>query len=129
MTAHQSQSTEAPACGATPSTATRNRVCDLNDAFRTAGPAGGGHWMLTRGVQAAVPDFIAMAVGMVRSFEDFTGDNDPYGEHDFGSFNLAGQHLFWKIDCYDEALEFGSPDPADPSVTQRVLTIMLASEY
>ena len=37
--------------------------------------------------------------------------------------------VFWKIDAYDRTLEFGSDDPADPSVTRRVLTIMLASEY
>ena len=37
--------------------------------------------------------------------------------------------LFWKIDAYDRALEWGSPDPADPRVSRRVLTIMLASEY
>ncbi|HUB63143.1 MAG TPA: DUF3768 domain-containing protein [Methylocella sp.] len=49
--------------------------------------------------------------------------------HDFGSFELAGQRFFWKIDCYDKSLEFGSVDPADPENTTRVLTIMLAEEY
>jgi hypothetical protein len=55
--------------------------------------------------------------------------NDPHGEHDFGNFTLAGRKFFWKIDYYDAAMEFGSEDPADPSKTTRVLTIMLASEY
>jgi hypothetical protein len=36
---------------------------------------------------------------------------------------------FWKIDSYDRNTEFGSPDPADPDVTTRVLTIMRADEY
>lgn len=56
-------------------------------------------------------------------------DNDPHHEHDFGSFHVASYHVFWKIDTYDERMEFGSEDPADPTKTTRVMTIMLASEY
>jgi hypothetical protein len=59
----------------------------------------------------------------------FTNDNDPYGEHDFGAFDVDGARLFWKIDYYDRSLSGGSPDPTDPAVTCRVLTIMLAWEY
>jgi Protein of unknown function (DUF3768) len=55
--------------------------------------------------------------------------NDPHGEHDFGSFEYSGQTIFWKIDYYDMRLKWGSPDPADPAVTRRVLTILLAEEY
>ena len=64
-----------------------------------------------------------------RDVLDFTEDNDPHGEHDFGSFELAGRKFFWKIDYYDANMEFGSEDPADPAKTTRVLTIMLAEEY
>ena len=65
----------------------------------------------------------------VRTFETFNADNDPRGEHDFGNFEVVGRKLFFKIDYFDAAMEFGSKDPADPSNTTRVLTIMLASEY
>jgi hypothetical protein len=57
------------------------------------------------------------------------GINDPYEEHDFGAFDADGQRVFFKIDYYDESLSYHSPDPADPAVTKRVITIMLAEEY
>ncbi|CAN0590562.1 unnamed protein product [Laminaria digitata] len=63
------------------------------------------------------------------SFDVFTEDNDPHGEHDFGAFEVADQKIFWKIDYFDLALSGYSPDPANRDVTHRVLTIMLASEY
>jgi Protein of unknown function (DUF3768) len=62
-------------------------------------------------------------------FGDFTPDNDPYGEHDFGCFELGACKFMWKIDYYDQRCEFGSEDPSDPRRTTRVLTLMLASEY
>ncbi len=106
----------------------------LNDAFRTqhfaiAPLLAQDQLVITRGVADLGNDFIDRAVKAVRQFSDFTDDNDPYGEHDFGSFELDGIALFWKIDCYDQNLEYGSPDPADPAVTRRVLTILLAEEY
>jgi len=65
----------------------------------------------------------------VKEFSDFTDDNDPWGEHDFGSFEHDGQKFFFKLDYYDNNLEFGSEDPSDPVQTTRVLTVMLAEEY
>jgi hypothetical protein len=65
----------------------------------------------------------------VRGFAKFEPANDPYGEHDFGAVDVAGQKFFWKIDYYDSKMEFGSDDPADPAKTTRVLTIMRADEY
>ena len=104
-----------------------NRIRELNDAFRKT--LRGGRAMMTAGV-AELPDCVkAEAVVQVTSFSDFTPENDPYGDHDFGSFTLVGRKFFWKIDYYDLAMEFGSGDPADPSKTMPVLTIMLADEY
>ena len=103
-------------------------IRNLNDAMRRAGPSC-GRWMMTDGVVAEGPEFMLLAIRAVQAFAAFTPDNDPYGEHDFGAFDLAGQRLFWKIDYYDRDLRCGSENPADPGVTSRVLTIMLASEY
>lgn len=104
------------------------RIAELNDLCRTAmGVA--GKCVLTRGI-FMLPDADQSAIReKVETFADFTPDNDPHGEHDFGSFEHNGNKVFWKIDYYDKTLSFGSEDPADPKQTTRVLTIMLASEY
>jgi uncharacterized protein DUF3768 len=103
------------------------KIRALNDAFRTT--MTGGKVFMTAGVDALPSDVKAMVIRKVATFSEFTADNDPHGEHDFGSFTLAGRKFFWKIDYYDAAMQFGSEDPADPSKTTRVLTIMLAEEY
>lgn len=104
----------------------RPTIATQNDQFRRHPGSG---WMMTAGVQAKGPVFVIAAVSAVRAFDAFVADDDPHGEHDFGAFDLSGERLFWKIDCYDKDLAFGSPDPTDPSVTRRILTVMLASEY
>jgi Protein of unknown function (DUF3768) len=103
-----------------------NRIAELNDAFRTTFV--GGEVYLTRGVAAMATSQQAI-MERVRAFNDFSAENDPHGEHDFGSFEFSGEKIFWKIDCYDRDLKWGSPDPGDPSVTRRVLTILLAEEW
>jgi len=103
------------------------QVAALNDAFRRR-PAG-GLVMLTQGVLALDAVAQERLIEEVRGFDSFTPDNDPYGEHDFGAIDLSGEAFFWKIDTYDRSLTFASPDPADPSLTTRVLTIMRAEEW
>jgi hypothetical protein len=85
--------------------------------------------LITQGIAALPPLDQIGIVARVRAFEDFQEDNDPHGEHDFGSFAHGGETIFWKIDYYDADLEQGSEDPADPAATARVLTILLAEEW
>lgn len=109
---------------ATPS----QRIAELNDLCRTA-PGIAGRWFITPGIRALSEADQSAIREKVERFTDFTSDNDPHGEHDFGAFEHNGQKIFWKIDYYDLTMQRGSEDPADPKQTMRVLTILLAEEY
>jgi hypothetical protein len=102
-------------------------ISDLNDAFRTT--LATGQICFTDETAAMGPEFMAAVLAAVRSFDAFTIENDPYGEHDFGCLIIGEEKVFWKIDYYDLTLCNGSKDPADPAQTARVLTTMLAHEY
>ena len=104
-----------------------NSIASLNDAFRNT--LAGGKVLLTRGVDALAIAEKTQLLTAVMTFSTFTGDNDPWGEHDFGSIDQNGTRYFWKIDYYNPTGETGSEDPADPSKTLRVLTLMRADEY
>jgi hypothetical protein len=97
------------------------KIAQLNDEFRRSGQG----IVLTHGVQA-LPDVPGL-ITAVQAFDRFTPENDPYGEHDFGSIVWGAEKTFWKINYYDQALEYGL-DPLSPDC-RRVLTVMLASEY
>ena len=99
----------------------------MNDAFRISGA--GGILGVTPGIKALGEIALALIVDDIRFRAEFSVENDPHGEHDFGVVLHVGQRIFWKIDYYDVDLRFGSPDPADPAVTTRVLTVLLAEEY
>jgi hypothetical protein len=103
------------------------RIRALNDELRKH--LIGGLEMITPGVAALGQEAVERIVKTVAVFGDFCEANDPYGEHDFGAFELDGQRLFFKIDYYDTNLTYASPDPSNPGVTERVITIMLADEY
>lgn len=105
----------------------RERIRALNDAFRTT--FRGGRVCMSAGIASLPDDVRAEIIDKVRTFIAFTEDNDPREEHDFGIVEVAGHRVFWKIDYYDAACEYGSEDPADASQTTRVLTIFFANEY
>jgi len=101
---------------------TAERIRELNDAFRRS--LSGGKVMMTSGVAALSIVTKSKVLDRVRTFDAFTADNDPHGEHDFGAFEVAGHKFFFKVDLYEEPGVKGT----EP-LTTRVLTIMLADEY
>ena len=103
------------------------RIVELNDLLRTGYV--GGKTLLTQGVNHLNDELKRKVLHAVQTFNDFTPDNDPYGEHDSAMVQVDGSKYYWKIDYYDNNLQYHSPDKSDPNVTQRVLTIMLAEEY
>lgn len=103
------------------------RIRELNDLLRTSWIT--GQVLSTRGITALPVDVQSRIFEQIQTFDAFTEDNDPHGEHDFGALTVDGHKVFWKIDYYAPDMMHGSPNPSDPLVTQRVLTIMLAEEY
>jgi hypothetical protein len=96
----------------------------LNDELRqnfTTGTA-----LMTAGIAALGGDTVARIVKTIAVYDDFCHANDPYEEHDFGSFEVDGHIIFFKIDLYEEP---NVKDPNGEPVVNRVMTIMLAEEY
>lgn len=119
-------------------------IAALNDlARRTMGVT--CRTVVTQGIAALDANEQIRIFKLIESFEDFTPDNDPRGEHDAGFLyrDVTSQwhtrwtedetrpalSVMWKIDYYDRELEFGSAEPWNPDATTRVLTILLANEY
>lgn len=105
----------------------RENIRKLNDELRTR--LKGGAAVMTPGVAALGAEAVNRAIQAISHFKDFCEENDPHQEHDFGAIDIEGQKVFFKIDYYNSDLTSGSEDPSDASVTRRVMTVMLASEY
>lgn len=104
------------------------RIAYLNDQLRCR--LKGGQLAVTRGIfDLCGGIYVIEIVERVRAFNDFSADNDPYCERDFGTFDFLGHRINWKIDYYDLNMRYRSDDPADPALTSRLLTVMLAEEY
>jgi Protein of unknown function (DUF3768) len=106
---------------------TTDRIRMLNDELRRQ--LTGGRAVMTPGIAALGSEAVHRLIQTIAVFDDFCTANDPHSEHDFGAFEFDGTPVMFKIDYYDKDLSLHSPDPADPAVTERVITLMLAEEY
>ncbi len=69
------------------------KIRALNDRARQSFT--GCRVVITPGIQAM--DDMADVLDQVRWYDAFTPDNDPYGEHDFGSFRYGGEREYPKL--------------------------------
>ena len=105
----------------------RELVRALNDGFRRSFV--GGLALVSAGVEDLPAERKRAILAQVRAFAAFDEDDDPNGERDLGVVEDAGVRCLWKIDRYDREMESLSPDPADPALTTRVLSVTLVDEY
>ncbi|MEH6829834.1 MAG: DUF3768 domain-containing protein [Sulfitobacter sp.] len=113
-------------------------IAAQNDAFRKLACLGTpsdiaipGRMHVTRSLMEAEDGFMNEAIKATGDFGVFEPENDPDGCHDFGAVDVRGQKVFWKIDLYeaDSDFRYGAENPDNPSITIRVLTIMMASDW
>ena len=104
-----------------------NDIAKLNNDFRKSFI--GGEVLLSAGIAAMSSEDKANIVALVQNFDNFTPDNNPYSENDFGSFDYKGEKILWKIDYYDLNNQYHSENPANPDITNRILTIMTVFEW
>ena len=117
-----------------------SKVAAQNDAFRRCAclaipyspgdPVLRGRMVMTSNIGAMGPAFVQSCVDAIGRLDHFPEENDPDGYHDFGSVEVQGTAVWFKIDAYeDENMAFGSDAPDDPARTFRVLTILLPSDW
>jgi uncharacterized protein DUF3768 len=73
-----------------------DRIRALNDELRQH--LIGGTAVITPGIAALGWEALDRIVKTIAVYDDFCHANDPYGEHDFGSFEVEGETIFFKID-------------------------------
>ena len=87
------------------------QIRTLNDQLRQDFREGTA--VMTCGVAALGAEAVARIVKTIAVYDDFCHTNDPYEEHDFGSFEAEGYTIFFKIDYFAKDQAYHSPDPSE----------------
>ena len=125
-------------------------IARLNDRARQEGRPHLAGLFVTPGVRALPMEEMNELLGIVRQYSNWTGGDDPYGEHDYGVLykverngltawtqepqserpnNGVLETAVFKIDYYAKgSREWGSERPWLESETDRVMTVMLSWE-
>ena len=103
------------------------KIVTLNDNLRILGI--GWKVMATRWFNELSQGIKKEVFDLIWNFSDFNLDNDPYWEHDFWKVQLDDTCFLFKIDYYDKTEKYWSEYTSNPSITHRIMTIMLANEY
>ena len=107
-----------------------SKIAELNDQLRQNLFTPGLNRVFVSAAVSSLPYLErARLLDRVQKFNDFNESNDAYQEHDFSRIEHNGITYFWKIDYYNKTMDAGSENPADETITIRVLTIMRSDEY
>lgn len=107
------------------------RIRALNDQLRMTGFGLNARVVVAGSLATESPTAEKMQsiVNELRAFKDFPEGDDPYHEHDFGVFTVAGVKYMFKIDYYALDERHGSEHPDDPNVTVRIMSVFYAADY
>lgn len=109
------------------------KIRSLNDRLRKVMPTTKDTILFVGDLSAEDVVIQTQVYSAVRAFDAFTEDNDPHGEHDCASLtveiNGEPRACMFKIDYYDQAMQFHSPDASDQELTRRVMSILYAVDY
>lgn len=103
-------------------------IANLNDELRVFHL--GGTVVVSAMIDKLPDSTIKEVFDAIANFTDFNKDNDPYGEHDcaFVTVPALVKRVMFKIDYFDQNMEWASEDPADPKKTTRVMTVCYPEE-
>jgi len=100
----------------------RTKIIELNDQFRATFK--GGRVQMSRSFYELEPQLRGRALWVLSKCKKFADDS----EHDWGTFIFGGYAFEWRIEYRSAAGAGLSPDPANPDLTFRVLTLEVVAD-